>query len=79
MAPTTTPSTTKTRISAPFASLINSCAITRAFNPLNASKTDSAALSFSAKTTPKPCVPSNNFITKGVPPTLSITSLTFLE
>jgi hypothetical protein len=38
------------------------------FNPLKASITDSAALSVSASTTPKPCVPSSSFTTTGAPP-----------
>ena len=53
--------------------------MTLASKPLKASKTDSAAFLLSAKTTPKPCVPSSNLIITGTPPTCSITSSTSLE
>ena len=44
-----------------------------AFNARKDSITDFADLCVSAKITPIPCVPSNNFITTGAPPTCSNT------
>ena len=41
---------------------------------MNALITDSAAFLVSARTTPFPCVPSNNFTIKGEPPTIFIKS-----
>jgi hypothetical protein len=51
-----------------------------ASRPRKASITDSAALRFSASTTPMPWVPSSSFTTSGAPPTMSISpSTSFVE
>ena len=74
MAATTLPPITRQRISAPPASLTNSCTKMLAFKPINASMIASAAFAVSASTTPIPWVPSSNLITTGAPPTFLIKS-----
>ncbi len=74
MAATTLSPITKQRMSAPPASLMNSCTRMLACRPMKASITLSAALCVSASTTPMPWVPSSSLITSGAPPTILIRS-----
>ncbi len=72
MEATTLSPMTKQRMSAPAASLMNSCTRKLASSSRKASMTLSAALLVSASTTPMPWVPSSSFTTSGAPPTSSI-------